>query len=406
MTRSTAETKGIALFCDAEGQIRQVLLDDFMLDIPEDNPGLFSSLFDAASRQKALSFLVDVKTNQITFNYQLDLQLRGEIKSLYFLGVYLKDKLLIVGADNHKEAVEFTNHLQQINNEQANQIRRLMKSSIKQLDEREQESEMLFEEVSRLNNELINLQRDLHKKNAQLEKLNELKNRFLGMAAHDLRNPLNIIISYADFIQMEAEGSLSQEHQEFLETIKNSSWSMLALINDLLDYSRIESGKLELDSEAGDLVVHMRKNVELNRVLAAKKQIHISFSCNVEEQVAEMDWNKLDQVLNNLTTNAVKFSKEGQNVGVELRIDGDQASISIRDQGMGIPENMQEYLFKPFEKGRAGTKGEKSTGLGMAIVKRIVEGHGGSITFESRVGEGTTFFIQLPLNKAADESVL
>jgi signal transduction histidine kinase len=249
------------------------------------------------------------------------------------------------------------------------------------------------------NNELSNLGRELQKRNAELVKLNELKNQFLGMAAHDLRNPIGIIFSYSNFLLDEAGDHLNTEHVEFLSAIRGSSEFMLGLLEDLLDITRIESGKLNLDKEPTDIIAFIRHNVTLNQTLAKKKGIGIRF--NHYEVVPEihMDRHKMDQVLNNLISNALKFSPPDTTVTVSVCRSGDHVTVSVKDEGPGIPEEERDRLFKPFSKTSVrATGGEKCTGLGLSIVRKIVVGHLGKIWVESKVGKGSNFCFSLPFS--------
>lgn len=254
----------------------------------------------------------------------------------------------------------------------------------------------LYDDLSRLNNDLATTQRELAKSNVELDRLNVQKNEFLGIAAHDLRNPLQVILTYSQFLLDEAH-DLDPEHREFVRTIRSSSDFMLRLVDDLLDVARIEAGKLELGLEPVDLGALVERNVALNRVLAESKGTRIELVREGEPGEMVLDGPKIEQVLNNLIGNAVKFSPPGSTVEVRLAAGQDGISISIRDQGEGIKPEDLETLFRPFQKGRnQSTAGEKSTGLGLAIVKRIVEGHRGEIRVESAPGEGTVFHIHLP----------
>ena len=256
-----------------------------------------------------------------------------------------------------------------------------------------------FEELSRLNNELVNFQRELAKKNHELDELNKLKNEFLGIAAHDLRNPLGVIMGYSSSLLDESEGALSDTQKMMLESILKSSEFMLGLLHDLLDISAIESGKVKLLQINSDLVPVVRKNVELNNVIAHKKNIRIHFK--YQENVPEVlfDISKIEQVLNNLISNAVKFSKPDTDIYVSIYSDHSDVTVSVADNGPGIPYAEQKLLFKPFEKlSVKSTAGEPSTGLGLSIVKNIIVAHGGKIWAESEVGKGSTFSFSLPCN--------
>ncbi len=241
-------------------------------------------------------------------------------------------------------------------------------------------------------------QRQLLDRNSALEALNEQKNRLLGMAAHDLRNPLGVILAYSDFLETEAFAVLNEDQRDFVSTIKSTSEFMLNLINELLDVSTIESGQLQLECTPTDLNELARHNVSRNRVLAHQKRIELDFEGSENFPPLTIDRGKIEQVLNNLIGNAVKYSHPDTRVTVRLSRNENQVTVSVSDQGQGIPEEDLPKLFKAF--GRTSvqaTAGEQSTGLGLAIVRKIVEGHGGKMSVQSRVGEGSTFSFTLPV---------
>lgn len=282
-----------------------------------------------------------------------------------------------------------------INNELTNRVRTLEGDS---RPSRRSAEEPLFEEFTRLNNELADAQRELAKKNAALAELNEQKNRLLGMAAHDLRNPLGVIMSYAKFLDRIAGAKLDAKELQFVAQIGKSSEFMLRLLEDLLDVSQIESGKLNLALAPVDLAALVDNNVALNRVLAAAKHIAIELELPEAPSAVMADATKIEQVLNNLVSNAVKYSHTGTVVRVSVVEADGEIVVAVRDQGQGIPEAELSRLFQPFSKTSVkSTAGEKSTGLGLAITRKIVEGHGGRIRVASRVGEGSTFSFSLPL---------
>ena len=267
----------------------------------------------------------------------------------------------------------------------------------------------LYEDFSRLNNELANLQRELVRKNVELARLNEEKNQWLGMAAHDLRTPLGVIENYAEFLLDEAGPGLGAEHRRFLELIHRSSQFAHRLVGDLLDVAVIESGELRLDLDAVDLHALVQHSVELHSVLAAKKGIRIGLdTAPLQPPVPPLlaDAGKLQQVLTNLLDNAVKFSHPGSEVRVRLvhesSPEAGHAVVTVTDQGQGIPADELGKLFKPFGRTRVrSTGGETSTGLGLAIVRRIIEGHDGQMTLASTLGIGSSFGFRLPLPPAA-----
>jgi signal transduction histidine kinase len=254
-----------------------------------------------------------------------------------------------------------------------------------------------YDEFSRLNNELATSQRELARRNAELARLNDQKNQFLGIAAHDLRNPLEVILTYSQFLLDEASGRLEPEQVEFVETIRSSSEFMLNLVENLLDVAKIEAGRLDLDLAETDLGELLERNVSLNRTLAQKKSIEVLLSGPPGLPTMRIDAAKIEQVLNNLIGNAVKFSPRGSTVEVRAEDRGDCVVLWVRDQGPGVPADELDRLFRPFGRTRVrASGGEKCTGLGLAIVKKVVEGHGGRIDVESVVGAGATFSVFLP----------
>lgn len=267
------------------------------------------------------------------------------------------------------------------------------------------------------NRQLLQMHEELAAKNAELVRLNEEKNRFVGMAAHDLRNPLGVILGYSDFMLMtqrrgEPSSLLREGGVEIIEMIRSSSKFMLSLINDLLDVSMIELGKLNLDRKSTDLVQLVESNVALNMVLAGQKSMKLVVESDESVPRVDVDVHKLEQVLNNLISNAIHYAPPGTTIRVRVESatapegadgGGGEVIVSVRDEGPGIaPEDIGK-LFRPFGRARTvSTGGERSTGLGLAIAQRIVEGHGGRIWVESVVTKGATFFVALPVSQRPD----
>ena len=232
---------------------------------------------------------------------------------------------------------------------------------------------------------------------AALQRINEEKNEILGMAAHDLRNPLGAIQGYGELLR-DTKAALSiEERGEIIERIGLLSTSMLHLVSDLLDISAIEAGKLKLDLQETDLVPLVQANVAVNSLLARRKRVTLVFHDHGPASVARVDRTKMEQVLDNLITNAIKFSPAGAQVTVRLYQDDGAAVIAVCDEGPGIPAQEREKLFRPFYRARTqGAAGEAGTGLGLAIVRRIVEAHGGRVWVESEINKGSTFYVSVP----------
>lgn len=232
----------------------------------------------------------------------------------------------------------------------------------------------------------------------ELARLVELRNQFLGMAAHDLRNPLTVILTASDFLLSGDADRLSPEkRREFLQRIRANSEFMVRLIDDLLDFAHIESGEFCLRLQPVDMASLLAGNVEQHRLIASAKRIDVRLEENSGIPLVSADPERIERVLNNLIGNAIKFSPPGSAVSVSARKDNGGVVVAVADSGPGIPAEERERLFKPFERGGAtGTGGERSTGLGLAISRKIVEAHRGRIWVESEPGRGSVFSFLLP----------
>lgn len=396
---TSTKHSGLALLCDLDGLILDVVRDDLKIG-SEVEGRLFSLVVDRGSMGKALGFLGDLREKGATFNWEINIPVQGTLQTLHVGGSRVSDSILIVAATNGKEMLALYEEMMRIGNEQANALRSALKKQAVATQRSADRDSGLYDEISRLNNELSVAQRELARKNAELQRLNELKNQFLGMAAHDLRNPLHAINGYTQFLRDDALDNLRREERlEFLDIILSSSRFMLDLINDLLDVSRIESGNLQLDIAPLDIVQLVRHSVEVNGMLAASKEIDIKLDAPPALPPYHGDGGKLEQVLNNLLTNAVKFSYPQSSVNVTLAQDNDEILIRVTDSGKGMTPEQMTHLFHPYGRSRTrGTAGESSTGLGLVIVRKIVEGHGGAIDVASEPDKGATFTVRLPHN--------
>ena len=261
-----------------------------------------------------------------------------------------------------------------------------------------EEIENIRRQVQILNQELNNLTRQLHKTNAQLKQLNELKNQFLGMAAHDLRKPVSAILSYTEFLIDEAGKNLTTEQAGFLHTIHASTTLMRRLIDDFLDVSLIESGRFYVDLVKTDIREPVDRSVTLNRLPAQKRSISLRVDYEGPIPVILMDDFKIEQVLNNLVSNAIQHSPPNTEVVIRVSQSDNGVTAAVMDAGPGIAPDEIERLFAPYARGRARkAAGTRSTGLGLSISKKIIEAHHGKIWVESRPGEGATFCFMLPI---------
>jgi signal transduction histidine kinase len=271
------------------------------------------------------------------------------------------------------------------------------------------ERRSLIAELQQANNELEAKVRartwELQEKNIALEEMNTLKNEVLGMAAHDLRSPIGNIHNLAELI-LDHDGEMGEEERaEIVTMICNLSQGMMNLLNDLLDITAIESGKIDLQPMPVAMRPYLRETEHYHRLLAERKKIHLITEVADNIPVAVFDQARIRQVLNNLLSNAIKFSPMHTVVRLQVYPTPVGIEFSVIDHGQGIRAEELSRLFGAFQRTSAKpTAGEHSTGLGLSICKKIVELHGGSIGVESEVGRGSRFFFVLPLTAQASEA--
>jgi PAS domain S-box-containing protein len=245
-------------------------------------------------------------------------------------------------------------------------------------------------------------QRDLAAQNERLRELDRLKDEFIALVSHELRTPLTSIRGYTELLLDGEAGELTEDQRQFLGVVERNSHRLLHLVGDLLFLAQVEAGKLVLDVGALDLSTVASESVETARPQAEAKGITLTLATGPTPPVAG-DRARIGQLLDNLVSNAIKFTPEGGRVDVRVRVLRKQAILEVRDSGMGIPAIEQEFLFERFFRTSTATEQAiQGTGLGLAISKAIVEAHEGRITVASEEGAGTTFRVSLPLHRHAE----
>lgn len=394
MTDTRGENiRAVVFLCDSGGIVRQILYDGLTEGEFAADQSL-ESVLDHGSHEKCRAFLDTVRSRGAAHGWEMSCTIDGRVRSMRFSANATSKGIFVAAAATNAHVNQVYERFVRLANEIADGA---TDEPRVHPPEFEPDSD-LYDELTRLNNELATMQRDSVKRNVELERLNELRNQFIGMAAHDLRNPLQVIQGYSLMLLKELCGPLNAEQQKFISVIRRNSEFMVKLIDDLLHISKIEAGKLKLEPEPTDLVQLLQQNIERNRLLLKQKEIRISFSTPDDVPKVVLDPAKIEQVLNNLIANAGKFSEPQTTIEVRLERKEAEVVVSVKDEGQGIPSKDIDKLFTPFERlSVKSTAGEESTGLGLAIVKRFVEGHGGRIWVESEVGKGSTFSFSLPL---------
>ena len=231
----------------------------------------------------------------------------------------------------------------------------------------------------------------------RLREVDRLKSQFLANMSHELRTPLNSIIGFSRVVLKGIDGPITERQQEDLEAIHNSGQHLLGLINDILDVSKIEAGKMELDFERVDLKEIIDGVMSTAIALVKDKPVKLQQSVPDDLPLITADERRVRQILLNLVANAAKFTAEGS-IRVRAEADGSEVCVSVMDTGPGIAEEKVEGIFEPFTQVDASTTREHGgTGLGLTISHSFVQLHGGRIWVDSEVGEGTTFYFALPI---------
>jgi signal transduction histidine kinase len=241
--------------------------------------------------------------------------------------------------------------------------------------------------------------REIEDKSRQIEAANRHKSEFLANMSHELRTPLNAIIGFSEVLGERLFGELNDKQAEYTEDILSSGRHLLSLINEILDLSKVEAGRMELELAPFDLPLAIENARTFVRERATRHGI--TLDVNVDERLGEYvgDERKIKQILLNLLSNAVKFTPEGGRIGINARRTNGAVEISVTDTGIGIAPEDQPRIFEEFRQVRSDYEHKsEGTGLGLTLAKKFVELHGGRIWVESEIGKGSTFTFTLPIH--------
>ena len=276
-------------------------------------------------------------------------------------------------------------------NEGGVEIQRVSKSFNRMIDKLTESQKQRLFEVNKYNTEL-------ELKNNKLIELHNDKNEFLGIVAHDLKNPISAISLYIHSIREYVESEYNEEIINYADMIDSTIQSMMVLIKDLLDINALETGKLNLELDIYDISSLIFETEYTFKPLAEKKQINLISSFEQDLNI-KVDYTRFGQILNNLVSNAIKFSPSNKNIYLSaIKNENNKVIISVKDEGQGIKKEEMEKLFKKFSKlSSKPTGNESSTGLGLSIAYKLTKEMSGNIWCESEYGEGTTFFLEFDL---------
>lgn len=429
------EKAGIALLCDDQGTLLEVLRDDLGLESQSISAGHpWTALVDRGSLRKALNFSVEIKKKGAAFDWEMNIPVDGCMMRLHFAGAIAADSILIVGAQSSEDVMALYDEMMRMVNQQANTLRSVLKersSTVAAGDEhdqatRQKQDDALYDEVSRLNNELVAMQRELARKNAELKRLNEKARQeiakrkraqealarksealarsnaeleeFAYIVSHDLQAPLRKVQAFGDRLHARYGDALEDRGRDYLTRMQNATQRMRDLINDLLTYSRVTTQaqpfeSVDLNAMVDDVIEDLTVRIE-----ETGGRVEVDKLPTIDADAVQMR-----RVLQNLIDNALKFHKPDESPVVRVygeipETDDSLCRITVEDNGIGFDPEYTQKVFAPFQRlhGRSEYEG---TGIGMAICRKIVERHGGRITVESEPGQGTKFTITLPVEQ-------
>ena len=241
--------------------------------------------------------------------------------------------------------------------------------------------------------------REIEQKSRELEAASRHKSEFLANMSHELRTPLNAVIGFSEVLSERMFGELNEKQDEYLKDIHASGQHLLSLINDILDLSKIEAGRMELEVTEFNLPVTIDNALTLVRERAARRSIALHTS--VDERLGQIqgDERKIRQVLLNLLSNAIKFTPEGGRIEVGAKPVNGSIEVSVSDTGVGIAPEDQEAVFEEFRQVGTAEKKVEGTGLGLALSRKFIELHGGKIWVKSQVGAGSTLTFSVPVRR-------
>jgi PAS domain S-box-containing protein len=316
----------------------------------------------------------------------------------------------IIGAAKIARDITEAKRLQRIERETTEQLQELAS----ELEQQVEEAQSLQEELEQTNDELIrSLQEaerarreaDEARRHAEVsrmsaERANAAKSEFLATMSHELRTPLNAIAGYVELLEMGIRGGLTSEQKQDLARIKRSQRTLLRLIEDVLNFAKLESGRVEFRFEEVDVNEFLASLEHFLAPRLVKKGLAFRFEPCGSAPSVPMDRDKVEQIMLNLLSNAVKFTDAGE-IAVQCAVDDGHVHFRVRDTGRGIRPALHESIFEPFVQGDASlTRTAEGTGLGLSISRQLARAMGGDITIESEEGRGSTFTLALPRDRA------
>ncbi|MFY9329953.1 MAG: response regulator [Georgfuchsia sp.] len=261
-----------------------------------------------------------------------------------------------------------------------------------------------FKDLKYLTEQLRERSNEINRKNLQLEEANRTKSEFLANMSHELRTPLNAIIGFSEALKDGLMGKLEENQREYIKDIYTSGEHLLLLINDILDLAKVEAGKMTMELEPVSVNAVLQNSLSMVKEKALNQNLKLALDTDAEMPVIVADVRKLKQIVYNLLSNAVKFTPDGGSISLSAHRVDDMLEIAVTDTGIGIAPEDQARLFRPFTQiDSTLSRQYQGTGLGLSMVKRLAELHGGNVELDSEVGKGSRFSVRIPWRKNVEE---
>lgn len=327
----------------------------------------------------------------------------GSIVLAVVLGYAITGSLLVPirQMDTRLERIahgDFSQHVKAANRDELGTLATNLNRMNDELGRLYRELQTRNQELTAALDENVRLVHELEQKSQQLETVSHHKSAFLANMSHELRTPLNAIIGFSEVLLEKMFGELNPKQNDYLQDILDSGRHLLELINDILDISKVEAGRMELERTNFLLPDLLQNGLRLFREQAIRHNIDLNLTLDPTLGHIHADERMVKQVIMNLLSNAVKFTPEGGRIDVRAQVKDDEVLVGVQDTGIGITPDDQALIFGEFQQARHGTmKSKEGTGLGLALAKKFVELHGGRIWVDSEVGVGTTFTFTLPI---------
>ncbi len=367
-------------------------------------------LDEQANMEATFQLLVNGEAEPVHYYENPIVNAQGETRLIAWHNALVRDETgqiiatVSSGVDitEHRAAEERIIHLNAELEERVELRTEELASAVNQLLDTNKQLKREVQERQAVENTLRENEQEIRKALEREKELSELKSRFVSMASHEFRTPLSTILSSADLIEAYKKEEQQEKRERHTSRIKAAVVNLTNILNDFLSLSRLEEGKIEVNSVAFNLREFCNETFdEINVLLKAGQSIIRKEMLEYEDVL--LDAKLLKNILFNLLSNAIKYSDPGKPIRFTMEVMNNQLTIIIMDEGIGIPEEEQQHLFSPFFRAH-NVENIQGTGLGLNIVQRYVDLLQGTISFESKLGEGTTFYVNIPIQKNSAES--